>query len=175
VSERTGRFAMPAKIDLGNVRFLLVDPSAMSMELTLDVLMMMGARTIRKCQNTDRAIEALRSAPCDIVIAEWNTAPMNGLQFIDYIRTSPQSPNRLLPILLMTARSEHEYVLQARDRGITEFLAKPFTVESFYKRLVSIIAFPRPFIDADTYFGPDRRRRADQGYNGPERRIVAAQ
>lgn len=166
---------MPAKIDLGNVRFLLVDPSPISMELTWDVLMMMGARTVRKTQNTDRAIESLRSSPCDIVIAEWNTAPMNGLQFIDYIRTSPQSPNRLLPVLLMTARSEQEYVLQARDRGITEFLAKPFTVEGFYKRLVSIIAFPRPFIDADTYFGPDRRRRADQGYVGPERRIVAAQ
>jgi two-component system, chemotaxis family, chemotaxis protein CheY len=166
---------MPAKIDLSAVRFLLVDPSPMSMELTWDVLMMMGARVVRKCANTDRAVEALRSTPCDIVIAEWNTAPMNGLQFIDYIRTSPQSPNRLLPVLLMTARSEQEYVLQARDRGITEFLAKPFTVEGFYKRLVSIIAFPRPFIDAETYFGPDRRRRADKGYPGPERRVISAQ
>jgi CheY-like chemotaxis protein len=158
------------KIDLGQIRFLLIDPNPLSMELVQDVLAMMGARAVRKCATTDRALEALRKDPFDIVITEWNTAPMSGLEFIEFIRSSPQSPNRLLPILLMTARSEEEYVVQARDRGITEFLAKPFTVDSFFKRLVSIVAFPRPFIDADRYFGPDRRRRRDIRYKGPERR-----
>jgi two-component system chemotaxis response regulator CheY len=162
------------KIDLSSIRFLLIDPNPVSMELTRDVLFMMGARTIRSCSNTDRAIEALRSEPYDIVIMEWNTAPMTGLQFIDYVRTSQMSPNRLLPVLLMTARSEEEYVVQARDRGITEFLAKPFTVEMLHRRLVSIIAFPRQFVDADRYFGPDRRRRKDGPYNGPDRRTLAA-
>jgi two-component system, chemotaxis family, chemotaxis protein CheY len=162
------------KIDLSQIRFLLIDPNPLSTELTQDVLVMMGARLIRKFARTDRAIEALRSEPFDIVITEWNTEPMNGLEFIDHIRTSGSSPNRLMPILLMTARSEQEYVLQARDRGMTEFLAKPFTVEGFYRRLVSIIAYPRPFIDADRYFGPDRRRRRDIGYKGPERRAGTA-
>ncbi len=166
---------MPAKIDLSQVRFLLIDPNPLSLELTWDVLMMMGARAVRKCTTTDRAIEAMRSLTIDIAIIEWNTQPMNGLQFIDFVRTSSMSPNRLLPILLMTARSEQQYVVQARDRGITEFLAKPFNVESFHQRLVSIIAFPRPFIDADTYFGPDRRRREDAAYGGPERRLTSAQ
>ncbi len=158
------------KIDLSQIRFLVIDPNPLSMELTRDVLAVMGARSIRKCATTDRAVEALRDEPYDIVITEWNTSPMSGLEFIDFIRTSPSSPNRLMPVLLMTARSEAEYVLQARDRGITEFLAKPFTVEGFFRRLVSIIAYPRPFIDADRYFGPDRRRRRDIGYKGPERR-----
>jgi two-component system, chemotaxis family, chemotaxis protein CheY len=164
---------MSQKIDLSQIRFLLIDPSTISMELTRDVLFMMGARTVRSCSNTDRALEALRADLYDIVVMEWNTAPMSGLQFIDYIRTSAVSPNRLMPILLMTARSEEEFVVQARDRGITEFLAKPFTVETLHRRLVSIIAFPRQFIDADRYFGPDRRRRKDARYGGPDRRTVA--
>jgi len=163
---------MSQKMDLSQVRFLLIDPNPLSIELTWDVLAMMGARSIRKCATSDRALAALRSDPFDIVITEWNTTPMNGLEFIDFVRTSPMSPNRLMPILLMTARSEEEYVVQARDRGITEFLAKPFTVESLHRRLVSIVAHPRPFIDAEQYFGPDRRRRADASYRGPERRAV---
>lgn len=164
---------MSQKMDLSQVRFLLIDPNPLSIELTWDVLAMMGARSIRKCATSDRALAALRSDPFDIVITEWNTTPMNGLEFIDFVRTSPMSPNRLMPILLMTARSEEEYVVQARDRGITEFLAKPFTVESLHRRLVSIVAHPRPFIDAEQYFGPDRRRRADAAYRGPERRTVS--
>jgi two-component system chemotaxis response regulator CheY len=165
---------MSQKIDLSQIRFLIIDPSTISMELTRDVLFMMGARTARNCTNPDKALEALRSDPYDIVITEWNTAPMSGLQFIEYVRTAPQSPNRLMPILLMTARSEEEYVVQARDRGITEFLAKPFTVETLHRRLVSIIAFPRQFIDAERYFGPDRRRRKDTRFAGPDRRTVPA-
>src|SRR5689334_2405662 len=145
---------MPTKkIDFSKVRFLIVDPNPLSIELTCDVLGMMGGLTIRRCLATDRALQVLRNEPIDIIITEWNTAPLTGLQFVDYVRTSPETPNRLLPILLMTARSEEPYVMQARDRGITEFLAKPFTVDMFYKRLVSIVAFPRAFIDAETYFG----------------------
>lgn len=158
------------KIDLSQIRFIVIDPNPLSGELTRDVLAVMGATSIRRCGTTDQALEALRAEPYDILITEWNTSPMGGLELIDYIRTSPSSPNRLMPILLMTARSETEYVLQARDRGITEFLAKPFTVEGLFRRLVSIIAYPRPFIDAERYFGPDRRRRRDIGYKGPERR-----
>ena len=165
---------MPQKIDLSQIRFLVIDPNPLSMELTRDVLAMMGAHAIRPCADTDKAVAALRGDPYDIVITEWNTRPLSGLQFIDFIRTSPLSPNRLLPILLMTARSEEEYVVQARDRGITEFLAKPFTVEALHRRLVSIIAYPRQFIEAELYFGPDRRRRRDVGYGGPERRLTAA-
>jgi DNA-binding response OmpR family regulator len=158
------------KIDLSQIRFVVIDPNPTSMELTCDVLSMMGARSIRRCSTTDRAIAALRSDPFDIVVTEWNTTPLSGLEFVEYIRTSTESPNRLMPILLMTARSEQEYVVQARDRGITEFLAKPFTVEGLHRRLVSMIAFPRPFIDAERYFGPDRRRRRAIGYKGPDRR-----
>lgn len=158
------------KIDLSQIRFLLIDPNPVSLELTSDVLAMMGARLIRKLAATDKAVEALQRDPFDIVITEWNTTPMTGLELIEFIRTSRMSPNRLMPILLMTARSEEEYVVQARDRGITEFLAKPFTVESLFRRLVSIIVFPRPFIDSDIYFGPDRRRRKEIGYKGRERR-----
>lgn len=164
---------MPAKIDLSKVRFLIVDPNPLSVELTCDVLGMMGGLVVRRCLTTDRALQVLRSEPIDIVITEWNTAPLSGLQFVEYVRNSAESPNRLLPILLMTARSEQPYVVQARDRGITEFLAKPFTVDTFYKRLVSIIAFPRAFIDAETYFGPDRRRRSAD-YQGSDRRVLPA-
>jgi two-component system, chemotaxis family, chemotaxis protein CheY len=161
---------MSLKLDLSQIRFLLIDPNPLSADLTWDVLAMMGARSIRKFQTTERAIAAMRSDPFDIVIMEWNTTPMDGIEFLNHVRTSPTSPNRMMPILLMTARSEKEYVMQARDGGITEFLSKPFTVEALYKRLVSIIAYPRAFIDAELYFGPDRRRRADAKYQGPERR-----
>ena len=37
-------------------------------------------------------------------------------------------------------------------------------------RLGSVIEHPRPFVRTKYYFGPCRRRRANEEYQGPERR-----
>ena len=59
---------------------------------------------------------------------------------------------------------------EARDAGVNEFLAKPVTARSLIHRINLVIEHPRPFIRCSTYFGPDRRRRAEPGFKGPWRR-----
>ncbi len=48
-------------------------------------------------------------------------------------------------------------VVAARNAGINEFLAKPFSARDLYQRICSTILNPRPFIRAKNYVGPDRR------------------
>jgi hypothetical protein len=61
-------------------------------------------------------------------------------------------------------------VNEARDAGVTEFLAKPLTARGVVERLHQAIDNKRPFIRSLSYFGPDRRRRADALFQGPWRR-----
>jgi len=160
---------MPEKIDFSKVSFLIVDSNPLSLDMIQDILKMLGAVSIRRVSDSTKAIKALREDRSDVMITEWEIEPMNGLELIDFLRFSPDSPNRLLPIIMLTAHSEQEYVVAARDKGVTEFLAKPFTVDGLYRRLASVIARPRPFVNAQSYFGPDRRRR-QIAHSGPERR-----
>ena len=53
---------------------------------------------------------------------------------------------------------------------MTEFLVKPFTSRDLYSRVVQIIEKPRQFVDAQSFFGPDRRRKLVRDYVGPRRR-----
>lgn len=150
---------MPEKIDFSKIRFLVVEANALSAELMVDILAMVGAISIRRATEVDTAIRMMRDADVDVLVTEWNLGAKSGIDLVDFIRHSAQSPNRFMPVIMCTANSEQEDVMQARDKGVTEFLAKPFSVDGLYKRLVSIIARPRSFINSDTYFGPDRRRR----------------
>ena len=50
-------------------------------------------------------------------------------------------------------------MIEARDSGVTEIIAKPVSLRSLYSRIVAVIERPRPFIRTPDYFGPDRRRR----------------
>ena len=70
----------------------------------------------------------------------------------------------------MTGYSNRVRVEHARDEGITEFLAKPYTSRDLYNRIVQIIEKPRQFVKNKEFFGPDRRRRSDGDYEGPKKR-----
>jgi DNA-binding response OmpR family regulator len=91
------------------------------------------------------------------------------------IRTSPESPNRFMPIIMLTGYTQHNHVVQARDTGANEFLAKPVSVNSILTRLLALIEHPRPYVRTKTYFGPCRRRHATDEYRGPERRLIASE
>jgi hypothetical protein len=60
--------------------------------------------------------------------------------------------------------------MEARDSGITEFLAKPIAAKALCERILSVVLSPRPFVQTKSYFGPDRRRNVVSNYAGPERR-----
>lgn len=160
---------MAEKIDFSKVRFLIVDNNSLSAQMIEDILRMLGTTSLRRASDSAKAKAALREGDIDIVITERELEPESGIQLVDYIRHSSESLDRLMPVIMLTARSESEYVTEARDKGVTEFLAKPFTVDSLYRRIAAVIARPRPFVNAPEYFGPDRRRR-QQAYSGPNRR-----
>lgn len=96
--------------------------------------------------------------------------PIDGMSLIKNIRTHPSSTNRTVPIILITGYSAASRVKQARDIGVTEFLVKPFTGGDLAKRIAHIINKPRDFVQTPKYFGPDRRRKKGDEYQGPQKR-----
>jgi DNA-binding response OmpR family regulator len=88
------------------------------------------------------------------------------------VRNAPDSRNPYLPIIMMTGHSERYRVMEARDAGVTEFVAKPLTAKSVLERIQAVIYRPRPFVRTADYFGPDRRRKDDPNYDGPRRRAA---
>ena len=60
---------------------------------------------------------------------------------------------------MLTGHSEPARVREARDAGVNDFLVKPVSADSIYRRIVSLVDDNRPFIRTRTFHGPDRRRR----------------
>src|SRR6202012_4809402 len=106
----------------------------------------------------------------DLVLTDLSMAPTDGIHLTKQIRTSGTSPNPYVPIIMVTGHPEKPRVEAARDAGVTEFLAKPITVQNLMARLTEIVERPRPFVRCDNYFGPERRRRRLDSYRGPWRR-----
>jgi len=95
---------------------------------------------------------------------------MDGIEFTKQVRTSDDSPNIYVPIVMLTGHTEISRVETARDAGVNEFLAKPVSAAKIYQRIKTILDNPRQYVRTPTYFGPDRRRRQDPEYSGEDRR-----
>jgi DNA-binding response OmpR family regulator len=101
--------------------------------------------------------------------------PLDGIDFVRLLRNSPDSPNQMAPVIMITGHSTMQRVQEARNAGVNEFLAKPLTARGVIERITQVVEHPRPFVRAGEYFGPDRRRRADPLYDGPWRRSTDPQ
>lgn len=163
------------RIDFSKISFLVVEPNKLMGQMVRDVLMMLDAQYIDRARNFETAVSILRMGRIDVMISEWalsdDRSGRTGMDIVHWIRNDSASPNRMMPIVMMTANSEEEYVCRARDCGVSEFVAKPYTVNGFYTRLAAAIARPRQFVRIGEYYGPDRRRRRMAEYDGPERRV----
>lgn len=155
---------------LDQLRVLIVDPNTHIRELLRTILQTVGTGTIDLSSDGVDGFERYCRHEYNVVFTDSDMEPVSGLDFVDLIRTSAKSPNPYVPIIMFSAYSDEEQVTLARDHGVTEFLAKPFTVDIVLKRLEAVIENPRSFVRTSSYFGPDRRRNSSQDYNGAERR-----
>ena len=153
-----------------NMKVLIVESTRAMSDLTKSVLMTFGVTDIHTAFDSEDGFKKFCDLEPDLVIIDWLQEPDNGLNLTKRIRGDKCSPNPFTPIILMTGYSQKRRVLQARDSGITEFLVKPFTAKALYQRIEQIIEMPRYFVVSDRYFGPDRRRKRDTNYSGPDRR-----
>ncbi len=152
------------------VRIVVIDDMQPMLDLVKSVLTIYGFNEIYIATNGEDGFQAICKHDPDLVITDWMMSPVDGLKLADMVRRNPMTPNPYVPILMMTGFSSRLRVENARDSGITEFLVKPFNSKDLYRRVAQIIENPRQFVDTGKFFGPDRRRRSDDDYEGPRRR-----
>ncbi len=152
------------------LKILLVDDNQYMRVLVAEILRAVGVNDIREAGDGAEGLEMMRSFPADIVMTDLSMQPMDGVEFVRLLRNSPNSPNTMIPVVMITGHSTMARVNEARNAGVNEFLTKPLTARGVLERLHQAIENQRPFIRSPTYFGPDRRRRIDPYYAGPLRR-----
>ena len=157
--------------DLERLSVLVVDDNRHMRFLVKTILHAFGIREVMEAADGSDALKILKTFPADVVITDWMMDPLDGLDLTRMIRTSTDSTNPFVPIIMLTGHTELARVKEARDAGITEFLAKPVSSVMIYHRMVQIIENPRVFVRGKRFTGPDRRRKESR-FDGGERRVA---
>ena len=163
--------------DLSDLSALVVDDSPFMRELISSMLNNLGVGRVNEAASGQDAIDSINKVLSegrsdryyDVVFSDWLMERMDGLQFLRWVRSHPNPDIKFMPFIMVSAYSTLDWVVMARDAGVSEFLTKPVSVKSMVMRLTSIIEHPRSFINSKVFFGPDRRRKVSE-FKGEDRR-----
>jgi len=117
--------------------------------------------------------EALRMldvyAP-DVVVSNWGSKPVSGIDLLRRIREGATGNSSFLPFIMLTSRDDTHGRAEARDAGVSKYLLKPALIQDLLQAIVDVTQNFKPFVRSEGYFGPDRRNRKNI-YSGDERRF----
>jgi two-component system chemotaxis response regulator CheY len=98
------------RIDFSKISFLVVEPNRLMGQMVRDVLQMLDVQYIDRARDFETAVNVLRMGRTDIMITEWALSQeklgRNGMDIVHWVRNDGGSPNRMMPIVMMTANSE---------------------------------------------------------------------
>ncbi len=144
--------------DFSELDVLAVDDVARARAMLVSTLEAFGVTRIREAEDGESAWAAIAGRTPDLLITDFDMKPLDGAGLARRIRQASDSPNRFLPIVMVTAFTGSARLAEARDAGVNEIVHKPASARALRAHMMAVLESPRPFIHTMGYFGPDRRR-----------------
>jgi DNA-binding response OmpR family regulator len=158
----------------GHLKLLFVEDASHTRLMLREMLRNAQWAHAEFVDNATAALERLKTNPPDILFTDWQAQGESGLDLVRAIRESLDSPDPLLPVILLTANGDADNVMSALNAGATDFLVKPISISRIVERVTNAVTRQRPFILSPSYMGPDRRNAA-KAVDGDKRAEVDPQ
>ena len=122
-----------------SLKFLIVDDSPTMRRIVFNTLKRLGYNDIEEAEHGAEGFEKLKSVEgINFVVTDWNMPVMDGLQFVQQIRATPEFCK--LPILMVTTRSVKDDIIEAMKCGVNNYVVKPFTPEVLKQKIDLILS-----------------------------------
>ncbi len=118
---------------------LIDDMTAMRMVMK-GILTQIGFTSVVEQSSAHMALNTLNTHPgcCRVILCDWVMPHMSGFDLLRAVRTHQDANIKRLPVVMVTAESSRENVLQAQMAGANGYILKPFTPEMVDKAIVRL-------------------------------------
>jgi len=121
---------------------LVVDDYRDIVRLLVNLLTQLGFSDVDSAMSGGRALRQLRTRDYALVLCDWNMAPMTGLQLLKEVRADAQLCD--LPFIMVTGVTSAEHVRAAREFKVSNYIVKPFTVQTVHDRIEATVGHFAP-------------------------------
>ena len=128
-------------------KILIIDDSQLIHSMYRLVLNRYNGCRIADAMNGLEALDLLsRENDFDLILLDINMPVMNGLQFMEKIKS--ENLYRHIPIIVISTEGKEEDTLRALKLGAWGYVVKPFKPHVLYDLIEKVAAKKPPFLDA---------------------------
>lgn len=116
-----------------SARIAIVDDEPVNIKIVRKHLQGVGYENFLSTSDAREAVDLIRAERPDVVLLDVMMPEIDGIEILRAVRAS--STLRHIPVLILTAATDHTTRLRALEAGATDFLAKPIDVSELIPRL----------------------------------------
>ena len=129
-----------------DITILIADDEPNQLEL-MDYNLRNAGFSIIKASNGLDALELIENNTPDLIILDWMMPKMSGIDVCRTLRS--RSETKLLPIIILSARSEDSDKSLGLDTGADDYISKPFSPKELLSRVKALLRRARPALVND--------------------------
>ena len=118
------------------MKILVVDDFSTMRRIIKNLLRDLGFTNIHEADDGTTALPLLKSGNFDFLVSDWNMPGMTGIDLLRAVRADPSL--KTLPVLMVTAESKREQIIEAAQAGVNGYVVKPFTAATLSEKLNKI-------------------------------------
>jgi len=119
-----------------SMRILVVDDFSTMRRIVKNILKQLEFTNVVDADDGTTAWEVLNKDKIDFVVSDWNMPKMTGLELLKKVRNSEEFAD--IPFLMVTAEGQQENIIEAVQAGVSNYIVKPFTPETFEQKIKKI-------------------------------------
>lgn len=118
------------------MKILIVDDFSTMRRIIKNLLRDLGFNNTTEADDGNTALPMLKSGNFDFLITDWNMPGMTGIDLLRAVRSDPGLVS--LPVLMVTAESKREQIIEAAQAGVNGYIIKPFTAQTLKEKIDKI-------------------------------------
>lgn len=119
-----------------NMKILIVDDFSTMRRIVKNLLGELGFSNTVEADDGNSALPILKQGGIDFLVTDWNMPGMTGLDLLKNIRSDEKL--KTLPVLMVTAESKREQIIEAAQAGVNGYIVKPFTAATLREKIDKI-------------------------------------
>lgn len=97
---------------------------------------------VRRAENGEEAMLLIDEAAPDLIILDWMMPLLSGIEVCRRVKTRPDT--RMIPVIMLSARSEEVDAVRGLDTGADDYVTKPYNVQELMARVRTQLRRARP-------------------------------
>lgn len=118
------------------MKILVVDDFSTMRRIIKNLLRDLGFQNTTEADDGATALPMLLKGDFDFLITDWNMPGMQGIDLLKAVRADAKLVK--LPVLMVTAESKREQIVEAAQAGVNGYIVKPFTATTLQEKIDKI-------------------------------------